>query len=74
MSLLPPPSQSTTLSILCADPSVWALITPLDVATLKRDRPYIKTKVVKGASHRMLQEVAYRDVIVEEALNAQSIE
>lgn len=54
--------------ILGADPSVWAVFTPQEAERLKHTHPHIKTAMVKGASHGMLGEVLYRDVVVQAAI------
>jgi len=66
--LLPPPSPTLELIILGADPSVWAVFTPEEADRLKNTHPHIKTVMVKGASHGMVGEVLYRDVIVRAAI------
>jgi hypothetical protein len=54
--------------ILGADPSLGGLFAPDEAEALSRTHPHIKTRIVKGASHLMFQDIPAKDIVVREIL------
>jgi len=54
--------------ILGADPSLGGLFAPDEAEALGRTHPHIKTRIVKGASHLMFQDIPAKDIVVGEIL------
>ncbi|KIM80189.1 hypothetical protein PILCRDRAFT_822708 [Piloderma croceum F 1598] len=63
-----PNSSTVEMVILGADPSLRGLFTPDEAEALGRTHPHIKTKIVKGASHLMFQDIPAKDLVVGEIL------
>jgi hypothetical protein len=54
--------------ILGADPSLGGLFAPDEAEALGRTHSHIKTRIVKGASHLMFQDIPAKDIVVGEIL------
>jgi hypothetical protein len=52
--------------ILGGDPSLGGLFTPDEADSLSRTHPYIRTRIFKGASHHMFQDIPVKDLVIEE--------